>query len=201
MANLSYLFSLNQTSKDSNSGAGRNVRGIAESNYQIPIAFKVLISANPRTCRSCIWEHEDEIALMADYAGGLERFLSFASRIKQPAVQPFIQESIQFLRRDENRQSHFLLECGEIFEMSDTPLMEQNFALLAQIENIEQEMKQALDELNASLPLATGPRDWLGKLLGPKQEINIEDDEAMLPIYKLGIAFWSNELYYRPADK
>jgi hypothetical protein len=74
MANRSYLYSTNYLPGSAATGS-RRVVGIAEFGNDIPIVFKLLLSGNPRTCVSLIFEGTDEIALVGDYQLGVGRLL------------------------------------------------------------------------------------------------------------------------------
>lgn len=119
MANRSYLYSTNIVPGPDAEAQGRKLIGISEYNYDIPIVFKLLLSGNPRTCPSSIWDCNDDIALLGDYDAGLANLEAFLAQIQTPAAQPLIAEALEFLRKPENHNPYFVLECGEIFEMSD----------------------------------------------------------------------------------
>lgn len=64
-----------------------------------------------------------------------------------PVAQDLIAEAIEFLSKPENQNQYFVLECGEIFDKGETPLLEQNLALLEQVNNLQREVEQALQSL------------------------------------------------------
>ena len=66
MANRSYLYSAD-TLPTSDVNQKPRVVGISEWNYDIPVAFRLLLSGYPRKCRSVIWDFPDEIAIAGDY--------------------------------------------------------------------------------------------------------------------------------------
>lgn len=68
----------------------------------------------------------DDIALMADYAPGVERLKEFLNKIDLPTARPLVEEALQFLADECSINKYFVLECGEIFGMDDEPIQEQN---------------------------------------------------------------------------
>jgi hypothetical protein len=130
MANRSYLYSADALPT---AGADKKPRvvGIAEWNYDIPLAFRLLLSAHPRKCRSVIWDFPDEIALAGDYEQGVTRLLSYLDRIEQPEIAELRDEAREFLAA--NKRRYFILECGEIFDMDSEPLAAQNDRLLSAV--------------------------------------------------------------------
>jgi hypothetical protein len=149
MANRSYLYAIDVVpSADSPPSKPRCV-GISEFNWAIPIVFKLLVSGSPRTCRSIIWKTPDDIALVGEYTRGLRRLKEFLTQIDVPAAQPLIKECLEFLEDKRNRRKYFLLECGEVFGLTEEPIDQQNAGLLNEIRNLDAEIQQALDLVKA----------------------------------------------------
>jgi hypothetical protein len=195
MANRSYLYSSNLVpSPEANEGEGR-MNGISEWNYDIPIAFKILLSANPRKCRSSIWEVPEEIAIAGDYDPGVDRLFRFLDRIALPEIKSLKDEARQFLTADANKNRYFVLECGEIFEMDDEPLVEQNDRLLAEIRNIEPAMEAAIAQFSPTKPSEARSGGFFSRLLGSK---SLASEKTIPPdaIHSLGLGNWSNILYF-----
>lgn len=198
MANRSYLYSTNVIPGPDAQANGRKFLGISEWNYDIPIVFKILLSGNPKTCPSSIWDNPEEIALIGDYNSGVKNLERFLSKITLPSAQTLITEAMAFLKRPENQNQYFVLECGEIFDMGDTPLMEQNLELLEQIQNLQPEMEDALQSLApVAEPKAVG---FFSKLFGRATEPQEPESDPMEPIYALGLGNWSNILYFDFTD-
>jgi hypothetical protein len=150
MANRSYLYAIDVVpSADSPPSKSRCV-GLSEFSSAIPIVFKLLLSGNPRTCRSIIWRTPDDIALVGEYAPGFRRLKEFLAQIDLPAAQPLIKECLRFLEDKRNRRKYFLLECGEVFDLTEEPIDQQNAELLNQIRNLDAEIQQALDLVKTS---------------------------------------------------
>ena len=177
MANRCYLYSVNKEKS--------NYIGISEWAYEIPIVFKILLSGNPRACRSAIWpEYEGKIAIEADALIGISKLDEFLSRIKLPEVNEMKQEAMDFLHDTNNLQDAFILEGGEIFDMVSEDLEAENVALLNEISDIDLLIDKAL----ADLVRATKP-SFFSKLLKKKQ-----NNKEIL--WNLGLGFWGNVLYY-----
>ncbi|MDH2244496.1 DUF7822 domain-containing protein [Stutzerimonas kunmingensis] len=196
MANRSYLYSTNVIPGPNAEANGRKLIGISEWNYDIPIVFKLLLSGNPKTCHSSIWDTPEEIALIGDYSVGVKNLKWFFSKIDLPEAQGLIAEAIDFLNNPENRNQYLVLECGEIFEMGDTPLIEQNLVLLEEVKNIQPEVEQALQSLVPPPVVAPKPVDFFSKVFGRTPETPGPAHDAMMPVYQLGLGNWSNILYF-----
>ena len=81
------------------------------------------------------------------YSTSLKYLERFRSEIRLPAAERLIAEALDFLNRPANQHPYFVLECGEIFGMLDTPLAEQNQTLLEQLPDLRPEMDAALQTL------------------------------------------------------
>ena len=196
MANRSYLYSTNVIPGPEAKANGRKLLGISEWNYDIPIVFKLLLSGNPKTCLSSIWDNTEEIALIGDYTSGVKNLERFLSRIEIPSAQTLITEAIEFLNKPENQNQYFVLECGEIFDMGDTPLLEQNLELLEQVQNLHPKIDEALQSLLPQAVESPKPVGFFSKLFGRAPELQRPEPDPMKPIYALGLGNWSNILYF-----
>lgn len=206
MANRSYLYSSSHIPNPDVEKQDRSIMGISEWAYDIPLIYKILLSGNPQVCHSCIWDEDDPIALVGEYAEGVKQLKNFLNRIHAPVAQPLIKEAIEFLETSSNQQEYFLLECGEIFDMQDEPLAEQNSQLLHQIKNINEEIEKTLQVLQAFSVQEPKPLGFFAKLFGRKnadssqQAQNLEAKKAgeLEQLEALGLGAWSNVLYYQP---
>lgn len=196
VANRSYLYSTNVIPGPSAKASGRKLIGISEWNYDIPIVFKLLLSGNPKTCPSSIWDNPEEVALIGDYSVGVKNVEGFFSRIDIPEAQGLIAEAVEFLKRPENLNQYFVLECGEIFDMNETPLLEQNLALLEEVKNIQPEIERALRDLMPSHVAPPKPVSIFSKLFGRTQEPPSPAQDVMKHVCCLGLGNWSNILYF-----
>lgn len=199
MANRSYLYSTNIVPGPDAKANGRKLIGIAEWNYDIPIVFKLLLTGNPKTCLSSIWTNPQEIALIGDYSVGVKNLEGFLSQINLPEAQGLITEAIEFLNKPENQNQYLVLECGEIFVMSDESLLEQNLALLEQIKNIQPEIEQTLQSL-APPPVVPPKLRLVSKIFGRTPEPPSPAQDMMKHVYRLGLGNWSNILYFDFTD-
>jgi len=195
MANRSYLYSSNFVPSPNANGAHRRMTGISEWRNDVPVAFKILLSSNARKCRSSIWKVPEEIAIIGDYDPGLDRLLRFLDRIPVPDVVLLKEEARRFLTDAANKNEYFVLECGEIFEMDDAPLAEQNERLLAIIRHIESVEESALAKLVTNPPSATKAGGWFSRTLGHKS-MEPKKNSSVDAVNSLGLGNWSNVLYF-----
>ncbi len=185
MANRSYLYALNGVPALNVPIDALEVTGISEFNYSIPLVYRLLVSSDPMACQSLIWGEAGQIGIIGSYGGGVERLRTFLQRLEHPVAAPLVSATLDFLALEGNRRSHFLLEAGEIFEMSDEPLQLQNEELLAEIAQ--------LDPTLEPLPVfsdAKKPTSWIGRLLAPPPEA------LERPLLEIGLGYWSNVLYF-----
>jgi hypothetical protein len=196
VANRSYLYSTNVIPRPNAKVNGRKLLGISEWNYDIPIVFKILLSGNPKTCPSSIWDNPEEIALIGDYTSGVKNLEGFLSKVVLPSAQTLITEAIEFLNNPENQNQYFVLECGEIFDMGDTPLLEQNLELLEQVQNLQPEIDEALQSLLPPAVELPKPVGFFSKLFGRTPEPQRSEPDLIKSIYVLGLGNWSNILYF-----
>ena len=195
MANRSYLYSSNLVPSPDISKDERRIVGISEWNYYVPIVFKILLSGNPRKCRSSIWEFPEEVAIVGDYNQGISHLFSFLDRLSNPAILPLRDDAREFLTAEENRNSYFVLECGEIFEMGDEPLAKQNCRLLAEIQNLDPIMEAAVAALSETHEQSPKSLGFFAKVLGAEPTL-LKKEEPTEAIYSLGLGNWSNILYF-----
>lgn len=198
MANRSYLYSTNVIPESNAKANGRKLIGIAEWNSDIPIVFKILMSGNPKTCPSSIWEEEDhqETALIGDYVTGLKNLENFLSKIDLPSANELIAETFNFLNKAENQNQYLVLECGEIFCMNEKLHFEQNLELLEQIKNLHPEIEQALQSLMPPPKPSTQSLGFFARLFGRNPKPSNLERDTMQAIYGLGLGNWSNVLYF-----
>jgi len=196
MANRSYLYSTNIIPGPNAKAEDLKLIGISEWNYDIPIVFKLLLSGNPKTCPSSIWDSSEEIALIGDYELGVKNLEIFLSKVTSSSAQTLITEAKNFLSNPENKNQYFVLECGEIFDMGDAPILEQNLEFLEQIKNLQPEMDEALRSLLPPPVESKKPVGFFAKLLGRTQEPQHSTYDPMKSIYALGLGNWSNILYF-----
>ena len=194
MANRSYLFScdtLPELEKQSIVGTG-----ISEWNYALPLVFKLLLSGNPRVCASAIWETSDVIGIAGEYDAGMNALNAFFEQLRplHPDAPALIDEARAFLTNSAQKRRYFLLECGELYVMTDEDLETQNQRTLEEIKQVDVEVAQVLALLRPSVP-QENPLSFLSRLLRPKPApVSATVDTKEL--YNLGFGNWSNVLYF-----
>ena len=187
MANRSYLFATDLVPTPGVWPAQGRMVGISEWNYDIPPAFRLMLTGNPRKAISSIWEVQEEIAVVGDYEAGVERLLSELGRHAGAEMEALREEARAFLMDPANRRKFLVLECGEIFEMEEGSKDEQTGRLIAEIEALRAEPATETERPRR--------RGVLGRLFG------IERREARaMPVdwEAYGLGNWSNVLYFEP---
>ena len=188
MANRSYLFaSPFVPGPDPEKDDPRQVQGISERNYDIPLVYQLLVSADVQLCRSMIWTDMAEPTALSGRAGaGIDRLQRLLARIDHPSVAPLRDQALGFLSRHADRDGYFVLECAEILDMGDEPLGEQAARLLRDVQHIDAEIEAAIARL------APKKKNFWERIFTPSQQ-SIE-----APLRELGLGYWSDTLYYSP---
>ncbi len=158
MANRAYLYAKK----------GNEVVAISEYNYDIPIAYKILVSCNTKRVRSTIFKTPFKIALQGDFEEGVERLYAFLEELKQKGfiseteLNERIEETRTFLEKHRG-STYFWLEGAEIYEY-DGPALLGNLKMHRKILRIEKEMESFYQELKAAKPdermEMIGIREW-----------------------------------------
>ena len=189
MANRSYLFaSPFVPDADTAGNDPKQVKGLSECNYAIPLVYRLLVSVDVRLCRSMIWTVPEHTALAGRCGAGIDRLQQFLARIDHPVIAQLRDEALGFLNSHADRNGYFVLECAEILDMGDAPLAEQAANLLLDVQNIDAEVEATLARL------APKKKNFWERVFTPSQE-SIE-----APLRELGLGYWSDTLYYSPND-
>lgn len=215
MANRSYLYSIDFDLTKQLKSKDDRVASLSECNYVIPISFKILLSVNLQKCNSLIWNYEHPIALIGDYEMGKNKLYEFLEQLydlklyNNEELLERIKQTKEFLDRGDRKLKYFFLECGEIYDMKDAPLEEQNNALFESILNIEAEIKeyfQKIKDLNNQINAKEKELNeaknlsWFKKFFSKEVDtLSLERDIKNLKqekIIGLGIDNWTNVLYY-----
>lgn len=128
MANRSYLYAIGFDRSRKAYQVGGPIHGLAEYTYDIPLAYKILVSQNARPVCSIIWADPQPVAIQGDFDAGCQKLFAFlntlaAADIFEPAkLERQIQASKTFLAQ--NRLPYAFLEAGEIYEMDQEPGIE-----------------------------------------------------------------------------
>ena len=174
MANRSYLYAVDYNPAERKREESDKAQSIGEWNYGVPITFKILLSVNCRSVHSLLFDHQDPIAITGEYPAGLERLYAFLEKLKtkylyDPAM---LEEGIRYTRTFFEKippQQYFVLECGELYSMTDHGFVEQNEVILTEIRDIEKEKELFYQDVLKQ----PDEKDWL-----------------------LGLDAWSDILYY-----
>jgi len=185
MANLSYLYATDILPRSPGWTNNTSLHGISEYRYGIPLVFKILLSGNPVACRSSIWESPEPIAIAGDYSIGRANLHKYLKRVADPVAAPVVEEALQYLNAPTHIRRHLILECGEIFDLTEGSLTAKNNALLSEVQGIG----KRIDSL--PIPSATAVRSgFFSKLFKHKAP------DPLLPYYKIGLGFWSETIYF-----
>lgn len=172
MANRSYLYSLDVFP---NYMKPRAI-GLSESEYSIPLIYRILVSSSPQATESILFSGQEKIAITADYDGGVRKLEEFFSKLPEEYKEK-ADNVIKFLKDYKNRQLYIHLECAEIFEMEiedEDELEKKNAELVEEIKNIDEEIKKALKRIHY--------------------------DGDTFDVRELEAKYWSNTLYFTPGS-
>lgn len=185
MANRSYLYTTSfAPDSDATRAPTDRISGISEWPYAIPLVFRILVSVDPRPCRSLIWDHPDAMAISGRCGPGIARLERFLARIDHPTLGSAAGDAVAFLRAHAEPDGYFVLECAEIFDMDGEPLDELNAREIGKLGEIDTEIDAALAGL-----APTKPNFWQ-RIFKPAPA-SIE-----APIRELGLGHWSDTLYF-----
>ena len=129
---------------------------ISEYNYDIPIAYKILVSCKTKRVRSGIFGSPFKIALRGNFEEGVERLYAFLEELKQKGLIPEaeldekIEETRSFLEKQRGCR-FFWLEGAEIYEYGG-PALFGNLKMCRQISRIETEIANFYRELDGVKP-------------------------------------------------
>jgi hypothetical protein len=192
VANRSYLYTTDHLPESPEWDEKRDLHSIAEWNYDIPLAFKLLLTGNPIAVKSSIWETPERIAIAGEFKSGLNALEEYLGRLPSEA-EPLVAEAKEFLLKASNERKYFILECGEIFDMEEGSLEEKNLSLLQEVSSL----KSDISKLNVpESPIIEIPKlSIIDRLFGKKQEQPKTD--PLEPFYGIGLGNWSNILYFQ----
>lgn len=167
MANRSYLYVVDEIP-----GPGRTptIKALSEWRWDIPDAFRVLLSPAPQAVPSTIWSAPIQ-AVLGDYDAGLAAFERFLAALPpSPEVEEQAATALAALRDPARRGRYFLLEIAEMLEVMALPNAEGDvgdeelataFAgELAQIEGADTWVSYAPKIRAKDLDQATGAGYW-----------------------------------------
>lgn len=211
MANRSYLYSLTNQPK-SYYDRPDSINELSEWAYDVPLAYKILMSGNPQRCASLIsdgFEEEAEktplYAITADFDIGFQRLLKFKSIVEpliyaeDDGMKEEINEGFNYLI--ESRLPYLLLETIELEIMCTNDRDELRDNVDKDIELIKL-VGEAVDALPEDEEQA---REILKVVAKTQQdnvfsvfygiELNHKFDYAEC-LQTMGIGYWHDGLYY-----
>lgn len=121
------------------------VLALGEFGWDIPLLYKLLVSVEPRTCHSVVFDNAAPLAIAGDRQGGLN--LIKAIRAKLPAGAPAIPSldaAIAYLGKPHIDHPYFLLEPGEILALGTGDMQAGLEALFAEVKALRQDDTIAL---------------------------------------------------------
>ena len=217
MANRSYLYSIDFDRAKGERKAGEKILGLSEYSYSIPLSYKILVSQDSKISKSINWDYEHPIAIQGNYIKGKQRLLDFLMKLQSEnlfetlELEKQINETRTFL--NSHQLENIILECGEIYEMGDGELEDQNKELFDEdIVKIESQiteylndfrsMNETVQNLKNEISDLSKPKGFLSKLFSSdnstkikeleKKIINIEQEKWNM----LGVNYWSDILYF-----
>lgn len=211
MANRSYLYSLTNQPESYYDRPDR-INELSEWAYDVPLAYKILMSGNPQRCASLIsngFDEEEEktplYAITADFDIGFQRLLKFKSIVepliyaKDDGMKQDIDESFDYLA--ESRLPYLLLETIELEIMctNDKDELRENvdkdiefIKLVGEaVDALPEESEQAREILKLA---ATTKQDNIFSVFYGI-ELNEKFDHADC-LQTMGIGYWCDGLYY-----
>ena len=196
VANRSYLYTTNHLPESPEWEKTKDLHSISEWNYDIPVAFKLLLAGNPVAVKSSIWETSEKIAIAGDFQSGLAALNEYLAKLPSQA-ETLVSDTKAFLSETSNERKYFILECGEIFDMEEGSLEAKNLALVEEIKSIGSDIQAMV--VPEPVIIEDAKRELFDKLLDRKQESPKVDPLA--PFYGLGLGNWSNILYFQFSEE
>ena len=217
MANRSYLYSIDFDRTKGERKTGEKIFGLSEYPYSIPLSYKILVSQDPKISKSINWDYEHPIAIQGDFGKGKNRLLDFLKELQgenlfdKQELEKQINETKTFLNN--HQLKNIILECGEIYEMGDGELEDQNKELFNEdIAKIESHINEYLNDfrsmngnvqsLKNELADLSKPKSLLSKIFSSDNSSKIQELEKKIKNIEqekwnmLGVNYWSDILYF-----
>lgn len=220
MANRSYLYAIDFDRTVGEREKGQRIFGLSEYPYSIPLSYKILVSQQPKISKSINWDYEYPIAIQGNFKEGKQKLFDYLDQLSELDLfdrEEFtrqVSETETFLNAHE--LENILLECGELYEMGDGQLEDQNADFFENnILKIEKhlneylhdfrKMKAEILQLKAEITKLNKPKGFLSGLFssekpGNDNKIKVLQDNARKIEQEmwnlLGINDWSDVLYY-----
>ncbi len=192
MANRSYLYASDHLPGSADWERQKDLRSIGEYRYDIPLTFQILLSGAPMAVRSSIWDTPQLIAIAADAKTGLARLDRYLSMLP-PEAKELVDETRAFFADPANVKKYFILEGGEILELTDRDLAEQNREFVSQFGSITDDASKL--DVPSPTPAPSPLRSFFRRFLGSRGRSR--RDDPLTPFYEIGLGAWSNVLYFQ----
>lgn len=222
MANRSYLYSIDFDRTKGERKEGEKIFGLSEYSYSIPLSYKILVSQDSKISKSINWDYEHPIAIQGDFEKGKQRLFDFLMKLQSETLfdktelEKQINETKEFLNN--HQLQNIILECGEIYEMGDGELEDQNKELFDEdIMNIESQINEYLNDfrsMNKSIQTLKNeiyefskPKGFLSKIFSSDNSEKIQELEKKIKNVEqekwnmLGVNYWYEILYYHFENK
>jgi hypothetical protein len=155
MANRTYLYNIDfnrlkrlKTPKDS-------VLSVSEYAYEIPLAYKILLSVDTLNNKSILWDYKTPISISEDANKGKQSLLKFLDKLKtlnlyeEDYLKSEIEKTILFFTQNEFKLKYFFFEGGELYEMGDEPFEKQNLKIFNEIKEIEKTINIYIEKVKS----------------------------------------------------
>ena len=187
MDTRSYLFATDLVPGPGVSPVKGRMTGVSEWEDDVPMAFRLLLTGNPRKAASSIWDVPEPVAILGDYAEGVARLLEELGRYADPRPSALREQARAFLTNPRNERKYLVLECREVFERNPSPVAEQNERLLREIETL------AAARTTSAPPITPAKEGLISRLLGGGGARRRPVDWDAY-----GLGSWSKKLYHQP---
>jgi hypothetical protein len=217
MANRSYLYSIDFDRTKGERKDGEKIFGLSEYSYSIPLSYKILVSQDSKISNSINWDYEHPIAIQGSFEKGKLKLLDFLEKLQgknifdKTELNKQINETKDFLNN--HQLQNIILECGEIYEMGDGEIEDQNKNLfeedILKIESQENEylndfkiMNTNIEKLKKEISDLSKPKGFLSKLFSSDNSSKVKELEKKVENTEqkmwnmLGINYWSDILYF-----
>jgi hypothetical protein len=192
MANRSYLYASDHLPGSAEWERQKDLRSIGEYRYDIPLTFQILLSGAPMAVRSSIWDTPQLIAIAADAKTGLARLERYLTLLP-PEAKELVDETRAFVADPANVRKYFVLEGGEILELTDRDLAEQNREFVSRFGSITDDVSKL--DVPSPKPAPSALRSFFRRLLGNRRRS--WRDDPLMPFHEIGLGAWSNVLYFQ----
>lgn len=174
------------------------MRHISTARHDIPFAFKVLLSGNPKAINSPRGGARKSFILMGNRQLGLDHLEAFLHRIDVPQAQQVINHTLSFLNKPEHQNTFIFLDPGEVFDLKQESHTKQVHKLIDEINNIESTYEYELARLREHLgPIMLGSGvmpSFIAKLFGARQRpaMQVPFPEPLYRFEQAGLLNWHN---------